>query len=324
MAKKVDKRLEEAFGKIEKRFGKGAVMTMDKKIHVEKTSSGSITLDRALGGGYPKGKFIEMYSPEACGKTGRALEAVCEVQKAGGVACYIDSEHSLNEEYARSIGVDWDALILSQPDCGEEAFEIARALAGSGAVSMIVLDSVSAMIPRAELEGETGESKMGLQARMMSQGCRQLTGVASDNGCTIIFINQLREKIGVMFGNPETTTGGNALKFYASQRLDIRKSLITEDKETIGFVQKIKVIKNKVAPPFKKANLNIFYDTGADKVGELVEIAVEYDIIQKSGSWYAYGESKLGQGLQKVVELMNDNPELYEEIENKVRKILAG
>jgi recombination protein RecA len=294
---------------------------------VDVISSGSLGLDVALGvGGYPKGRVIEIYGPESSGKTTLTLHAIAETQKAGGIAAFIDAEHAFDRFYAQNLGVDIDNLIISQPDNGEQALEIADNLVRSGAIDMIVIDSVAALTPKSEIEGEMGDSKMGLHARLMSQALRKLTGSISKTNCTMIFINQLREKIGVMFGNPETTTGGNALKFYASVRLDIRRS--TQIKDSNGTVKgnktRVKVVKNKVAPPFKLAEFDIMYGEGVSKVGEVLDIAVEFDIIQKSGSWFSYDETKLGQGRDAVKQMIKDNPDLMDELEAKIKSAIKG
>jgi recombination protein RecA len=321
------KALQAAMAKIEKDFGKGSIMKLgDQHIeNVEVIPTGSITLDMALGvGGYPKGRIIEIYGPESSGKTTLAIHAIAEAQKAGGIAAFIDAEHAFDRFYAANLGVDVDNLLISQPDNGEQALQIADQLISSAAVDIIVIDSVAALTPKKEIEGEMGDNVVGLQARLMSQALRKLTSTISKTGTTCIFINQLREKIGVMFGNPETTTGGNALKFYASVRLDIRKSTpIKEGEDVVGNLVKVKVVKNKVAPPFRKAEFDIMFGEGISKVGEIVSLAVDLDIIQKSGSWFSYNDSKLGQGDGKVKALLKDNPELAEEIEAKVREVLA-
>ena len=288
---------------------------------------GSLGLDVALGvGGYPKGRVIEIYGPESSGKTTLTLHAIAETQKAGGIAAFIDAEHAFDRFYAQNLGVDIDNLIISQPDNGEQALEIADNLVRSGAIDMIVIDSVAALTPKSEIEGEMGDSKMGLHARLMSQALRKLTGSISKTNCTMIFINQLREKIGVMFGNPETTTGGNALKFYASVRLDIRRSTQIKDSNgnVMGNKTRVKVVKNKVAPPFKLAEFDIMYGEGVSKVGEILDIAVEFDIIQKSGSWFSYDETKLGQGRDAVKQMINDNPDLMDELETKIKAAIKN
>lgn len=317
------KALQLTLDKMDKAYGKGAVMKMgDSKVEdVEAISSGSLGLDLALGvGGYPRGRVIEIYGPESSGKTTLTLHAIAEAQKAGGIAAFIDAEHAFDRFYAENLGVDIENLIISQPDYGEQALEIADNLISSGAIDIVVIDSVAALTPKSEIEGEMGDSKMGLHARLMSQALRKLTGTISKTKCTVIFINQLREKIGVMFGNPETTTGGNALKFYASVRLDIRRrTQIKEGDRVIGNSTKVKVVKNKVAPPFQVAEFDIMYGQGISKVGEVLDIGVELGIINKSGSWFSYGETKLGQGRDAVKSLIKDNPELAEELETKIK-----
>jgi recombination protein RecA len=317
------KALQLTLDKLDKTYGKGSVMKMGDSVvqEVEVIPSGSLGLDIALGvGGYPKGRIIEIYGPESSGKTTLTLHAMAEAQKAGGIAAFIDAEHAFDRFYAKNLGVDIDNLIISQPDNGEQALEIADNLIRSGAIDIVVIDSVAALTPKSEIEGEMGDSKMGLHARLMSQALRKLTGSISKTNCTVIFINQLREKIGVMFGNPETTTGGNALKFYASVRLDIRRS--SQIKNTDGDVQgnktRVKVVKNKVAPPFQSTEFDIMYGEGISKVGEVIDLGVNYEIIKKSGSWFSYGDTKLGQGRDAVKQLLLDNPELQEEIEAKI------
>ena len=317
------KALQLTLDKLDKTYGKGTVMKMgDSEVEkVEAISSGSLTLDAALGvGGYPKGRVIEIYGPESSGKTTLTLHAIAECQKAGGIAAFIDAEHAFDRFYAENLGVNIDELIISQPDNGEQALEIADNLIRSGAIDIIVIDSVAALTPRSEIEGEMGDSKMGLHARLMSQALRKLTSNISKTNCTVMFINQLREKIGVMFGNPETTTGGNALKFYASVRLDIRRS--TQIKDTNGNVlgnkTRVKVVKNKVAPPFKVSEFDIMYGKGISKMGEIIDLGVAHEIIDKSGSWFSYGETKLGQGRDSVKSILKDNPELSDEIEAKI------
>ena len=317
------KALKLTLDKLDKAYGKGTVMRMSDApvVDVEVTSSGSLGLDIALGvGGYPRGRVIEIYGPESSGKTTLTLHAIAETQKAGGIAAFIDAEHAFDRFYAQDLGVDIDNLIISQPDNGEQALEIADNLVRSGAIDMVVIDSVAALTPKSEIEGEMGDSKMGLHARLMSQALRKLTSNISKTNCTVMFINQLREKIGVMFGNPETTTGGNALKFYASVRLDIRRS--TQIKDTNGNVlgnkTRVKVVKNKVAPPFKVSEFDIMYGKGISKMGEIIDLGVAHEIIDKSGSWFSYGDTKLGQGRDSVKSILKDNPELSDEIEAKI------
>lgn len=323
------KALKLTLDKLDKAYGKGTVMKMsDAAVEdVDAISSGSLGLDIALGvGGYPRGRVIEIYGPESSGKTTLTLHAIAEAQKAGGIAAFIDAEHAFDRFYAEKLGVDIDNLIISQPDHGEQALEIADNLVRSGAIDIIVIDSVAALTPKSEIEGEMGDSKMGLHARLMSQALRKLTASISKTNCTMIFINQLREKIGVMFGNPETTTGGNALKFYASVRLDIRRSTQIKDSNNsvLGNKTRVKVVKNKVAPPFKTAEFDIMYGEGISKVGEILDIAVDNDVIKKSGSWFSYEDTKLGQGRDAVKNLIKDNPELMEELEAKIKAIIAG
>jgi recombination protein RecA len=320
------KALQLTLDKLDKTYGKGTVMKMgDKAVEeVETISSGSLGIDLALGvGGYPRGRVIEIYGPESSGKTTLTLHAIAEAQKAGGIAAFIDAEHAFDRNYAEKLGVDIENLIISQPDNGEQALEIAENLIRSGAIDIVVIDSVAALTPKSEIEGEMGDSKMGLHARLMSQALRKLTGTISKTHCTVFFINQLREKIGVMFGNPETTTGGNALKFYASVRLDIRRSTQIKDGDNVlGNRTKVKVVKNKVAPPFKVAEFDIMYGEGISKTGEILDLAVEFEIIKKAGSWFSYGETKLGQGRDAVKALIKDNPELADELEAKIKAFI--
>jgi recombination protein RecA len=313
--------------KLDKAYGKGTVMKMGDKPIVESEvySTGSLGLDVALGiGGLPKGRVVEIYGPESSGKTTLTLHLIAEVQKKGGTAAFIDAEHAFDKLYAQKLGVDTDNLLISQPDCGEQALDIAEHLIRSGAIDVCVIDSVAALVPRSELEGDMGDSKMGLQARLMSQALRKLTGTISKTGCICVFINQLREKIGVMFGSPETTTGGNALKFYASIRLDIRRIGQLKDKEDlVGNRTKVKVVKNKMAPPFKICEFDILYGEGISKLGEIIDMGVEMDVLQKSGSWYSYEGTKLGQGREGVKDILKDNPEMSAEVEKKIREKLA-
>ena len=325
--RKKNEALDAALKIIEKQYGKGAIMRLgdepDRK--VESTSTGSIALDIALGvGGYPKGRVIEIYGPESSGKTTLTLHAIAECQKKGGIAAFIDAEHAFDRFYAENLGVDIENLIISQPDHGEQALEIADNLIRSGAIDMVIIDSVAALTPKSEIEGEMGDSKMGLHARLMSQALRKLTSSISKTNCTVIFINQLREKIGIMFGNPETTTGGNALKFYASIRLDIRRStqIKSSDGVVMGNKTRVKIVKNKVAPPFKLAEFDIMYGEGISKVGEIIDLAVEAEIINKSGSWFSYDGTKLGQGRDAVKSLLKDNPDLMETLETKLKEII--
>jgi recombination protein RecA len=317
------KALQLTLDKLDKTYGKGTVMKMGDNaiVEVETISSGSLGVDLALGvNGYPKGRIIEIYGPESSGKTTLTLHAIAEAQKAGGIAAFIDAEHAFDRNYAEKLGVDIENLIISQPDNGEQALEIAENLIRSGAIDIVVIDSVAALTPKSEIEGEMGDSKMGLHARLMSQALRKLTGTISKTNCTVFFINQLREKIGVMFGNPETTTGGNALKFYASVRLDIRRSSQIKDGENvIGNRTKVKIVKNKVAPPFKTAEFDIMYGEGVSKTGEILDLAVDFDIVKKAGSWFSYGDTKLGQGRDAVKALIKDNPELADELEEKIK-----
>jgi recombination protein RecA len=323
------KALKLTLDKLDKAYGKGTVMKMgDVAVsEIDAISSGSLGLDLALGvGGYPRGRVVEIYGPESSGKTTLTLHAIAETQKAGGIAAFIDAEHAFDRFYAEKLHVDIDNLIISQPDHGEQALEITDNLIRSGAIDIIVIDSVAALTPKSEIEGEMGDSKMGLHARLMSQALRKLTGTISKTNCTVIFINQLREKIGVMFGNPETTTGGNALKFYASVRLDIRRSTQIKDSNSnvIGNKTRVKVVKNKVAPPFQTAEFDIMYGEGISKVGEILDIGVAHEIIKKSGSWFSYQDSKLGQGRDAVKGILLDNPELLEEIETKILEAIKA
>ena len=321
------KALELTLGKLEKTYGKGVVMKLGDKVveDIASIPTGSINLDLALGvGGYPRGRVVEVYGPESSGKTTLAIHAIAEVQKQGGVAAFIDAEHAFDAAYAAALGVDVDNLYISQPDNGEQALEIADHLISSGAVDLVVIDSVAALTPRAEIEGEMGDSKMGLHARLMSQALRKLTATISKTQCTVIFINQLRMKIGVMFGNPETTTGGNALKFYASVRLDIRRiGAIKNGEDIIGNRTRVKVVKNKVAPPFRKVEFDIMFGTGISRSGEVLDKAVDLEIINKSGSWFSYNDTKLGQGRDAVKQMIADNPELSEEIEGKIKEAVT-
>ena len=318
------KALKLTLDKMDKTYGKGTVMKMSDQsvMDIDAIPSGSLGLDLALGvGGYPRGRVIEIYGPESSGKTTLTLHAIAEAQKAGGIAAFIDAEHAFDRFYAEKLGIDLENLIISQPDNGEQALEIADNLIRSGAIDIVVIDSVAALTPKSEIEGEMGDSKMGLHARLMSQALRKLTASISKTHCTVIFINQLREKIGVMFGNPETTTGGNALKFYASVRLDIRRSTQIKDSnsEVQGNKTRVKVVKNKVAPPFKTAEFDIMYGEGVSKIGEIIDIGVDYEIIKKSGSWFSYEDTKLGQGRDAVKILLKDNPDLMEELETKIK-----
>ena len=322
------KALRLTMDKIDKDFGKGSVMMMGEKgvVAMEVISTGSLGLDIALGiGGLPKGRIVEIYGPESSGKTTLAIHTIAEAQKKGGICAIIDAEHAFDSTYAQRLGVDVDSLLISQPDHGEQGLEIADRLILSGAVDVVVIDSVAALVPKGELEGEMGDSKMGLQARLMSQALRKLTATISKTNCCCIFINQLREKIGVMFGNPETTTGGNALKFYASVRLDIRRmAQIKDGDEAVGNRVKVKVVKNKVAPPFRQAEFDIIFGHGISKVGEIIDMGVEYGIVQKSGSWFSYDTNKLGQGRDAVKQLLTDNPEVANEIEGKIKAKIAA
>jgi recombination protein RecA len=321
------KALQLTIDKLEKTYGKGSIMKLGDRavVDIESIPSGSVALDMALGvGGYPRGRVVEIYGPESSGKTTLTIHAIAEVQKQGGIAAFIDAEHAFDQFYAESLGVDTENLFISQPDNGEQALEIADNLIRSGAIDLIVIDSVAALTPKAEIEGDMGDSRMGLQARLMSQALRKLTGTISRTGCTCIFINQLREKIGVMFGNPETTTGGNALKFYSSVRIDIRRSSqIKNGEEIIGNRTKVKIVKNKVAPPFRKVEFDIMYGKGISRSGEVVDMGVELGVVKKSGSWFSYGDTKLGQGRDAVKQLMEDNPDLMEEIEGKIREAMV-
>ena len=323
------KALKLTLDKLDKTYGKGAVMKMGDEVvqDVEVISSGSLGLDLALGvGGYPRGRVVEIYGPESSGKTTLTLHAIAEAQKAGGIAAFIDAEHAFDRFYAEKLGVDIDNLIISQPDHGEQALEIADNLIRSGAIDIVIIDSVAALTPKSEIEGEMGDSKVGLHARLMSQALRKLTGSISKTHSTVIFINQLREKIGVMFGNPETTTGGNALKFYSSVRLDIRRSTQIKDTDggVLGNKTRVKVVKNKVAPPFRLAEFDIMYGEGISKVGEILDLGVGYEIIKKSGSWFSYGDTKLGQGRDAVKTLLLDNPELMDELEGKIKDAISA
>ena len=322
------KALKMTIDKLEKSYGKGIVMRMDDEniVKVDTISTGSLGLDIGLGvGGFPKGRVVEIYGPESSGKTTLAMHCIAEAQKKGGICAFVDAEHAFDKFYAENIGIDTNELLISQPDDGEQALEIADNLIRSGAIDVIVIDSVAALVPRAELEGDMGDSKMGLHARLMSQALRKLTGTINKTGCICIFINQLREKIGVMFGNPETTTGGNALKFYASVRLDIRRTgSIKDGVDIIGNRVKVKVAKNKVAPPFRVVEFDIMYGQGISKVGEIIDLGVENNVVKKSGSWFSYGETRLGQGRDSVKQLLLDNPEMMEEIEQKLFAVING
>lgn len=322
------KALQLTLDKLEKSYGKGTIMKLGDTVidAVEAISTGSLGLDIALGiGGLPKGRIIEIYGPESSGKTTLAIHAIAEAQRKGGIAAFVDAEHAFDKFYAQKLGVDVENLFISQPDNGEQALEIADNLIRSGAIDIIVIDSVAALVPKGEIEGEMGDSKMGLQARLMSQALRKLTGTISKTGCCCIFINQLRDKIGVMYGSPETTTGGNALKFYASVRLDIRRvSQIKDSDEVFGNRVKVKIVKNKVAPPFRIAEFDILFGEGISKVGEIIDLGVDFEIIKKSGSWFSYGTSKLGQGRDTVKQLLLDNPDLMDELEMKVRAAVTG
>jgi recombination protein RecA len=322
------KALQLTLDKLEKSYGKGTIMKLGDSViePIEVISTGSIGLDIALGvGGLPKGRVIEIYGPESSGKTTLAIHAIAEAQKKGGIAAFIDAEHAFDRFYAKKLGVDVENLLISQPDNGEQALEIADNLIRSGAIDILVIDSVAALVPKAEIEGEMGDSKMGLHARLMSQALRKLTGTISKTGCCCIFINQLRDKIGVMFGNPETTTGGNALKFYASVRLDVRRiSQIKDSDEVSGNRVKVKIVKNKVAPPFRIAEFDIMFGEGISKAGEIIDLGVEHNIIKKAGSWFSYGDTRLGQGRDAVKQLILDNPELMDELEGKIKDEVSG
>ena len=322
------KALQAAMDRIEKNFGKGAIMKLgdDNIQEIEVIPTGSIGLNVALGvGGYPRGRIIEIYGPESSGKTTLAIHAIAEAQKNGGIATIIDAEHAFDRFYAQKLGVDVNSLLIAQPDNGEQALEIADQLISSAAVDLVIIDSVAALTPKAEIEGDMGDNKVGLQARLMSQALRKLTATISKTNTTCIFINQLREKIGVMFGNPETTTGGNALKFYASVRIDIRKSTPVKDgEEVLGHLTKVKIVKNKVAPPFRRAEFDIMFGEGISKIGEIIDLGVDHGIIKKSGSWFSYGETKLAQGRDAVKQLLADNPELAEELEAKIMEALKN
>ena len=322
------KALQLTLDKLEKSYGKGTIMKLGDTVieATEVISTGSLGLDIALGvGGLPKGRVIEIYGPESSGKTTLAIHAIAESQKNGGIAAFIDAEHAFDRFYAKKLGVDVENLLISQPDNGEQALEIADNLIRSGAIDILVIDSVAALVPKAEIEGEMGDSKMGLQARLMSQALRKLTGTIAKTGCCCIFINQLREKIGVMFGNPETTTGGNALKFYASVRLDVRRiSQIKDTDEVSGNRVKVKIVKNKVAPPFRVAEFDIMFGEGISKAGEIIDLGVEHNIIKKAGSWFSYGDTRLGQGRDAVKQLILDNPELMEELETRIKETVTG
>ena len=319
------KALDAALSQIEKQFGKGAVMKLgdnNAQMQVEVVPSGSLSLDLALGvGGVPKGRIVEVYGPESSGKTTVALHMVAEVQKRGGIAGYVDAEHAMDPTYAKALGVDIDNLYISQPDDGEQALEIAETMVRSGAIDIVIVDSVAALVPRAEIEGEMGDSHMGLQARLMSQALRKLTGITNKSNCTVVFINQLREKIGVTFGNPETTTGGRALKFYSSIRMEIRKAdVLKQGTEIVGNRVKVKIAKNKVAPPFKTAEFDIIYGKGISREGDILDLAADVDIVNKSGAWYAYNETRIGQGRENAKQFLRDNPDVCQEIENQVRE----
>ncbi len=323
------KALKLTLDKLDKAYGKGTVMKMGDRqvVDVDSISTGSLALDAALGvGGYPRGRVVEIYGPESSGKTTLTLHAIAECQKEGGIAAFIDAEHAFDRFYAEKLGIDLDNLIISQPDNGEQALEIAENLIRSGAIDIIVIDSVAALTPKSEIEGEMGDSKMGLHARLMSQALRKMTGTISKTNCTVIFINQLREKIGVMFGNPETTTGGNALKFYASVRLDIRRSTQIKDSSgnVLGNKTRVKIVKNKVAPPFRTAEFDIMYGEGVSKLGEIIDLGVNYEIINKAGSWFSYEDTKLGQGRDAVKAILKDNPDLMDELDKKIAEAMKA
>lgn len=326
--KDTDAALDDAISQIEKKFGKGSVMRLGDRtaVDVDVIPSGSLTLDKALGiGGYPKGRIIEIYGPESSGKTTLTLHAIAQAQKQGGKAAFIDAEHAIDPVYAKNLGVDIDELILSQPDSGEQALEIAEMLVRSGVIDLIVIDSVAALVPQVELDGEMGDAAVGLQARLMSKALRKLSGVMNKTNCTVIFINQLREKIGVMYGNPETTTGGRALKFYSSVRVEIRRSeQIKQNGEIVGNKANIKVVKNKVAPPFKTTQVDIIYGKGISRDGEILDLAVEGDIVEKSGAWYAYNGEKIGQGRENAKNFLLEHPDIFAEVEEKVKAQLFG
>ena len=325
MSEEKNKALEQALKDIEKQFGKGSVMRLGDKVHekMDVISTGSVTLDMALGvGGYPKGRIIEIYGPESSGKTTFALHAIAEAQKQGGIAAFIDAEHALDPRYAHALGVDVDNLIVSQPDTGEQALEIADQLINSGAIAILVVDSVAALVPKAEIDGDMGDAHVGIQARLMSQAMRKLSGAISKNNAVAIFINQIREKVGVMFGNPETTSGGRALKFYASIRLDIRRvEQIKQGDTAIGNITRVKVVKNKVAPPFRQVDVDLIYGKGISREAEILDLAVKFDIINKSGSWFSYNDEKLGQGRENIKDYLKANPNLCEEILDKIKAI---
>lgn len=325
MAEEKNKALEQAFKDIEKQFGKGSVMRLGEKVHekMEVIPSGSVSLDMALGvGGYPKGRIIEIYGPESSGKTTFALHAIAEAQRQGGIAAFIDAEHALDPRYAHALGVDVDNLIVSQPDTGEQALEIADHLIKSGAIAILVVDSVAALVPKAEIDGDMGDSHVGIQARLMSQAMRKLSGAISKSNAVAIFINQIREKVGVMFGSPETTSGGRALKFYASVRLDIRRvEQIKQGDTAVGNITRVKVVKNKVAPPFRVVDVDLIYGKGISREAEILDLAVKYDIINKSGSWFSYNDEKLGQGRENIKQYLRENPNLLEEIHQKIKDI---